>query len=143
MEKPRLGWVLALVIDNKGMILTNLHVVQDATAIKVVFFDGSESDAMIQSSQTANDMAVLQPSVIPDDLKPATMAGSSFLNIGDEVFAIGNPFGITNSVTSGVVSGLGRQFKSPDTGQTLTNMIQFDAAINPGNSGGSSRQSLR
>jgi S1-C subfamily serine protease len=125
-----------VIIDNKGMILTNLHVVQDATEIKVVFSDGTESNAMVQSSQPANDMAILQPSVIPDDLKPATMAGTSFLNIGDEVFAIGNPFGITNTVTAGIVSGMGREFKSPDIGQTLTNMIQFDAAINPGNSGG-------
>ena len=64
------------------------------------------------------------------------MAGSGSLHVGDEVFPVGNPFGVSNSLTAGVVSGLGRSYKSPETGETLSNLIQFDAAVNPGNSGG-------
>lgn len=79
---------------------------------------------------------MLQPEVIPDDLVPATLASSAMLHVGDEVVAVGSPFGITDSLSSGVVSGLGRSFQSPDTGQELNNLIQFDAAVNPGNSGG-------
>lgn len=125
-----------VVIDQQGSILTSLHIVENAAAVRVLFADGTQSDARVVASQPENDLAVLRPSIIPDDLMPATMAGSGGLRVGDEVVAVGNPFGVSNSLTAGVVSGLGRSFVSPTTGQKLTNLIQFDAAVNPGNSGG-------
>ncbi|MDO8568771.1 MAG: trypsin-like peptidase domain-containing protein, partial [Dehalococcoidales bacterium] len=125
-----------VIVDDNGTVLTCLHVVRDATQIRIIFADGSESEATVVATQPENDLAVLRPEVIPDDLVPATLASSATLRVGDEVVAIGNPFGVTGSLSAGVVSGLGRNFKSPKTGETLTNLIQFDAAVNPGNSGG-------
>jgi S1-C subfamily serine protease len=125
-----------VVEDETGMILTALHVVRNATAVRVVFADGLESEAAVVSAQPENDLAVLKPAVIPDDLVPATLAGSGHLRPGDEVVAVGHPLGNPNSVSAGVVSGLGRSFQAPETGETLRNLIQFDAAVNPGNSGG-------
>ena len=124
-----------VIIDN-GTILTNLHVVSGAKRIKVTFFDGSESDAVVLNMQPENDLAVLRAKTIPDDLEAATMRSTSDLLPGDQVVAVGFPFGIGPSVSAGVVSGLKRQFRSPDGQQMLTNLIQFDAAANPGNSGG-------
>jgi S1-C subfamily serine protease len=125
-----------VVIDESGLILTALHVVRGAMEIQITFYDGSESEAVIVAQAPENDLAVLRPRIIPDDLQPAVLAGSGGLRVGDEVFAVGNPFGVTNSLTAGVVSGLNRSFKSPKTGATMTGLIQFDAAVNPGNSGG-------
>ena len=124
-----------VIIDN-GTILTNLHVVSGAKRIRVTFFDGSESDAVVVSTQPENDLAVLRASPVPDDLYAATMRSTSDLAPGDRVIAVGFPFGIGPSVSEGVVSGLKRQFRSPDGQQMLSNLIQFDAAANPGNSGG-------
>ena len=124
------------VIVDTGVILTCLHVVRNASTVQVVFADGSKSEAAVIGRQPENDLAALQAMIIPDDLSPATMAGSAALQVGDEVVAVGHPFGIINSVSSGVVSGLQRQYEFPDTGVTLKNLIQFDAAVNPGNSGG-------
>lgn len=125
-----------VVIDQNGTILTALHVITGAIAVRVTFFDGTESPASILVRQPENDLAVLRAQELPDDLQPATLAGSGGLHVGDQVVAVGNPFGINNSLTAGVVSGLNRAFKSPKSGATLANMIQFDAAVNPGNSGG-------
>ncbi|MBI2869192.1 MAG: trypsin-like peptidase domain-containing protein [Chloroflexi bacterium] len=125
-----------VVVDDTGTIITSLHVVKDAARIAVTFADGSRSEAEVTTSQPENDLAVLRPREIPDDLVPATLAGSAGLLIGDEVIAVGNPFGMSDSVSAGVVSGLGRSIKSRKTGEILTNLIQFDAAVNPGNSGG-------
>lgn len=125
-----------VVIDDRGTILTSLHVVKNAIEIRVFFADGMESRASIIGTQPENDLAVLLAHEIPDDLYPATLASSSTLRVGDEVVAVGDPFGISNSLSSGVVSGLGRSIKSRKTGETLVNLIQFDAAVNPGNSGG-------
>ena len=124
-----------VIIDN-GTILTNLHVVSGAKKIRVTFFDGSESDAMVLSTQPENDLAVLRAKTIPDDLEAATMRSTADLASGDHVVAVGFPFGIGPSASAGVVSGLKRQFRSPDGQQMLSNLIQFDAAANPGNSGG-------
>ena len=124
-----------VIIDN-GTILTNLHVVNGAKKIRVTFFDGSESEAVVLNTQPENDLAVLRARTIPDDLEAATMRSTADLSPGDEVIAVGYPFGIGPSVSSGIVSGLKRQFRSPDGQQMLTNLIQFDAAANPGNSGG-------
>jgi S1-C subfamily serine protease len=124
------------VIDDMGDILSSLHIVDQATAIKVTFVDGTESEAVIVAKDAAQDLVVLRPKVLPDDLVPATLGNSGALNVGDDAIVVGNPFGITNSLSAGVISGLHRNFKSPKTGATMTNLIQFDAAVNPGNSGG-------
>jgi S1-C subfamily serine protease len=124
-----------VILDN-GTILTNLHVVWGSKRIKVRFFDGSESEADIVGTQPENDLAVLRPRKIPDDLHAATMRSTSDLRPGDQVIAVGHPFGIGPSVSAGVVSGLKREFRSPEGQRDLTNLIQFDAAANPGNSGG-------
>ena len=124
-----------VIIDN-GTILTNLHVINGAKKVMVTFFDGSESEAVVLKTQPENDLAVLRARTIPDDLEAATMRSTADLSPGDKVIAVGFPFGIGPSVSSGIVSGLKRQFRSPDGQQTLTNLIQFDAAANPGNSGG-------
>ena len=124
-----------VIIDN-GTILTNLHVVAGAKRVRVTFFDGSDSEALVLSTQPENDLAVLRARTIPDDLEAATMRSTADLASGDRVIAVGFPFGIGPSVSEGVVSGLKRQFRSPDGQQMLSNLIQFDAAANPGNSGG-------
>ena len=124
-----------VIVDN-GTILTNLHVVQGAERITVTFFDGTESPAGIVNIQPDNDLAVLRATKLPDDLQPATMRSTGDLQPGDEVVAIGFPFGIGPSVSAGVISGLKRGFRSPEGGQVMSNLIQFDAAVNPGNSGG-------
>lgn len=133
-NEPALG--AGVVIDDTGMILTCWHVVQDAAEIRVIFADGTESEASVILKQPENDLAVLRPQLIPDDLLPAVLTASATLRVGDEVVAVGNPFGMLNSTSAGVVSGLGRNFKSTKTGETLRDLIQFDAAVNPGNSGG-------
>ena len=125
-----------VVIVDKGVILTNLHVVHGAEHIQVVFADGTESDATVIGLQPENDLAVLQAKTIPDDLIPATLRSTRDLSMGDEVIAVGFPFGIGPSVSAGVVSGLKREYRSPEGKRLLTNLIQFDAAANPGNSGG-------
>ncbi|VTU35958.1 Periplasmic serine endoprotease DegP precursor [Variovorax sp. PBL-H6] len=125
-----------VVIVDKGIILTNLHVVAGAEKIKVTFADGLEAPAVITGVQPENDLAVLQAQKLPDDLIPAVMRSTADLQPGDQVAAVGFPFGIGPSVSAGVVSGLKRSFRSPEGKQELGNLIQFDAAANPGNSGG-------
>ncbi|HEY1328871.1 MAG TPA: trypsin-like peptidase domain-containing protein [Casimicrobiaceae bacterium] len=125
-----------VVIVDKGIILTNLHVVAGAKRVGVLFWDGTESDADVVSTQPENDLAVLQARTLPDDLQPATLRSTADLLVGDEVMAVGYPFGIGPSASSGVVSGLRREYRSPEGKRVLTNLIQFDAAANPGNSGG-------
>jgi S1-C subfamily serine protease len=125
-----------VVILDKGVILTNIHVVQGAKRIGLTFADGFEADAEITGTRPEDDLAVLQAKAIPDDLQAATLQSTSGLSLGDHVTAVGFPFGIGPSVSSGVVSGLGREYRSPEGKRVLTNLIQFDAAANPGNSGG-------
>jgi S1-C subfamily serine protease len=125
-----------VVIVDTGIILTNLHVVHGAKAIKVVFHDGLESDALIIGVQPEHDLAVLQAKTIPDDLSAATMRSTAGLRPGEQVIAVGFPFGIGPSVSAGVISGLGREYQTVDGKRVLSNLIQFDAAVNPGNSGG-------
>lgn len=125
-----------VVIVDKGVILTNLHVVAGADHIRVTFADGLEAQASVTGVQPEHDLAVLQAHKIPDDLAAATLRSTADLRPGDEVAAIGFPFGIGPSVSGGVVSGLKRGFLSPEGKRQLSNLIQFDAAANPGNSGG-------
>ncbi len=129
------GQGTGIVLDEKGTILTSLHVVKGATDILVTFADGSESRAVLAASDAAQDTAVLRTMQPPAELIPATLGSSASLQVGDQVVAVGHPFGLTNSVTAGVVSGLGRTYK-PKDGEMMRGLIQFDAAVNPGNSGG-------
>jgi serine protease DegQ len=124
-----------VVIDDQGTILTNLHVAAAAKKLKVIFHDGTESEAFIIGAKPENDLAIIRPRILPDDLVPATLASSATLRPGDEVVAVGFPFGIGPSASFGVVSGLLRVLEQEGE-ERMQNLIQFDAAANPGNSGG-------
>lgn len=125
-----------VVITESGLILTNLHVVAHAQQLKVVFYDGSESEASIVNVQPEHDLAVIRARVVPDDTVAATLRSTEDLRPGDAVVAMGFPFGIGPTTSAGVVSGLKREFRSPKGERVLTNLIQFDAMANPGSSGG-------
>lgn len=125
-----------VVIIDRGVILTSLHVVEGASRVSVEFEDGLVADAAIVSRQPENDLAVLQASKIPDDLRAATLRSTKHLVEGEHVTAVGFPFGIGPSVSHGVISGLKREYRAPEGGRSLSNLIQFDAAANPGSSGG-------
>ncbi len=125
-----------VVINAQGAILTSLHVVKDASEIKVTFADGTESPAEVVTAQPENDIAVLMALNPPAQIFPATLGNPGTLRVGDEVYAVGNPLGLYGSLSAGVVSGLRRSFKPDSAGVELKELIQFDAAVNPGNSGG-------
>jgi len=125
-----------VVIIDRGVILTSLHVVAGAGHIRVTFADGLEADAAIVGTQPENDLAVLQANQVPDDLRAATLRSARKLVEGEHVTAVGFPYGIGPSVSAGVISGLRREYRSPDGERLLSNLIQFDAAANPGSSGG-------
>ena len=125
-----------VVVIDKGVILTNLHVVAGAGRILVTFFNGLETEATVVSTQPEQDLAVVQAKEIPDDLRAATLRSSRRLVEGEHVTAVGFPFGIGPSVSAGVISGTGRQYRTAEGSRSLSNLIQFDAAANPGSSGG-------
>ena len=125
-----------VVIVDTGVILTNMHVVAGADQVQVEFFDGMEAEASVVGVRPEHDLAVLQAKRLPDDLPAATLRSTADLSVGDEVVAVGFPFGIGPSASAGVVSGKQREYRSPQGKHVLTNLIQFDAAANPGNSGG-------
>ena len=138
METGKADWQrgTGVIIVDSGLILTNLHVVQGARRIRVTFADGLDAEATMVGERAEHDLAVLQAKELPDDIMPATMRSTSGLQPGDAVVAVGFPFGIGPSASSGVISGLKRDYVSPEGQRLLTNLIQFDAAVNPGNSGG-------
>jgi S1-C subfamily serine protease len=123
-----------VVIDENGNILTSYHVVADAESVTIEFFEGTSVEATIAHTEPERDLAIVQASMLPPGVVPATLAGG--VRPGDKVMAIGSPFGLGGSVSTGVVSALGRNFMVEETGQVLPDMIQFDAAVNPGSSGG-------
>jgi S1-C subfamily serine protease len=125
-----------VVVHDSGVILTSLHVIEGTESISVYFATGEQSDAEIISAQPENDLAVLRAKTLPDDLVAATLGSTADLRPGDDVIAVGFPFGIGPSVSAGVVSGLDREYRSPDGERLLSRLIQFDAAANPGSSGG-------
>lgn len=125
-----------VVINQNGQILTALHVVANATEINLVFADGSESTAQVVSTQVENDIAVLLPDQPPAQIFPAVMGNPRSMQVGDEAFAVGNPFGLYGSLSAGVISGFDRSFKVPGSDTELQGLIQIDTAVNPGNSGG-------
>jgi S1-C subfamily serine protease len=125
-----------VVVDTSGDILTCLHLVANATSIQVTFADGTKSPAQIQTTQPANDIAVLRASQPPAKLQPAVLGNPRSVQVGSDAYVLGNPFGLYGSLSSGVVSGMNRSFQLPDNGPLLQGLIQVDAAVNPGSSGG-------
>jgi len=124
------------VYDNLGHIITNAHVVDGANKTTVTFLDGSQYNAEIIGEDRFTDIAVIKVSEKPRLLHPLQIGDSSLLQVGEQVAAIGNPFGLSGSMTSGIVSQMGRLIATPDTAFSIPDVIQTDAAINPGNSGG-------
>ncbi len=127
------GLGTGVIVNASGAILTALHVVDDATEIRLSFVDGTRSRGQIVSADPENDIAVLTSDRKPDPIVPAVLGGAG--QVGDETYAVGHPLGFVGSLTSGVISGLERSVEAPD-GRMLRGLIQFDAAVNPGNSGG-------
>ena len=125
-----------VIVDDRGDILTCLHVVAGATEIQITFADGTISEGTITSQQPENDIAVLQASTPPAQIVPATLGNPRSMTVGDEAFVVGNPFGLYSSMSAGVISGFNRTFQPGHGGQKLEGLIQIDAAVNPGNSGG-------
>jgi len=120
-----------IVLDTKGDILTNAHVIAGAQSIQVAFSDGTTATGTVVGSNTSADLAVIRVSVAASKLHPLTLGSSASVKVGDSVYAIGSPFGLSGSLSEGIVSNLDQ------TGAgNLTGLIQTDAAINPGNSGG-------
>jgi S1-C subfamily serine protease len=132
---PQEGSGSGFVFDREGHIVTNFHVIEDANELHVTFFDETRVPATVVGADPSNDLAVIQVQVSPALLRVIPLGSSEGLKVGRFVVAIGNPFGLQQTLTTGVVSSLGRVIESPD-GRFIGEIIQTDAAINPGNSGG-------
>jgi S1-C subfamily serine protease len=132
---PHEGAGSGSVLDKQGHILTNYHVIEDAHAMAVTLFDGSTHPAKVVGSDPTNDLAVLHIDAPADKLIPIAWGDSTKLLVGMRVFAIGNPFGLERTLTTGIVSSLNRSLRSSNN-RLIRGIIQTDAAINPGNSGG-------
>lgn len=130
------GLGTGVIINDAADILTSLHVVQGSKTIRVTFADGSNSEAFILGAMPEQDIAVLRVFDFPQFFIPATLGNTGAMRVGDDVFVVGNPFGLYSSMSAGVISGFDRVFKPIGTELTLEGLIQFDAAANPGNSGG-------
>ncbi|RLI44790.1 trypsin [Candidatus Bathyarchaeota archaeon] len=122
------------IYDSEGHIITNYHVVEDANTIQVTFLDGNVTMANPIGKDPYSDLAVIKVNGVTN-LQPVVLGNSSALTVGEPVAAIGNPFGLSGTVTAGIVSALGRELEAPG-GYIIIDVIQIDAAINPGNSGG-------
>lgn len=125
-----------VIVDGAGDILTSLHVINGATEISITFADGTKSDGIVASAQPEMDIAVLQAPTMPQLFVPATLGNPGALQVGDEAYAVGHPFGLYDSMSAGVISGFDRTFRPENSAVQLEGLIQFDAAVNPGNSGG-------
>lgn len=134
-EEVDSGTGSGFVWDSDGHIVTNYHVIGDASSYEVVFFDQSGYKADLVGVSPSHDLAVLRIQAPQNLLRPVMVGESSDLRVGQSVFAIGNPFGLNQTLTTGIVSAKSRRIKSPN-GATIDDVIQIDAAINPGNSGG-------
>ena len=133
-EIPK-GTGSGFVWDKEGRIVTNYHVVGDASRVEVTLGDNSIYKGIMVGAAPDKDIAVLQISAPAEALKPIPLGDSESLQVGQKVFAIGNPFGLDHTITSGIVSALDREITAV-TGRTIQGVVQTDAAINPGNSGG-------
>ncbi|HJS18797.1 MAG TPA: trypsin-like peptidase domain-containing protein [Anaerolineales bacterium] len=125
-----------VIINERGEILTSLHVVDGASKISITFADGTQAEGQIISSQPEIDIAMLAPSALPELFVPATIGNAGAMQVGDEAYVVGNPFGLYGSMSSGVISGFDRVYRPPNLPNVIRGLIQVDAAINPGNSGG-------
>jgi putative serine protease PepD len=123
------------VIDAEGHVVTNQHVVDDAETVSVAFAKGGDEQARVIATDPSTDLAVLQVDLDGHGVRPLELDRSAQVKVGDQVYAIGNPFGLERSLTAGIVSAVGRQIQSPN-GFTIDNAIQTDAPVNQGNSGG-------
>jgi putative serine protease PepD len=132
---PREGAGSGSIIDTDGHILTNHHVIRDSTKLEVTLSDGSKWSARLVGVDPDNDLAVIKVDAPKEKLTVISMGDSSELQIGQKVLAIGNPFGLGQTLTTGIISSLGRSIRS-EAGTLIEDVIQTDAAINPGNSGG-------
>ncbi len=135
VEVPSEGAGSGIVLDQRGHLLTNYHVVENAREIDVLLFDGSSHPATVVGFDPATDTAVLKVAAPPELLHPVTFGSSADLRVGQRVFAIGNPFGLERTLTTGIISSLNRSLPTR-SGRAIKSIIQTDAAINPGNSGG-------
>jgi S1-C subfamily serine protease len=132
---PQEGTGSGFIIDQQGHIITNYHVIEDAESIEVTFADETKVPATVVGTDPLNDLALLRPASVPAGLTPLELGTSEGLRVGQRAIAIGNPFGLQQTLTTGVISALGRPLElSQDN--FVFNVIQTDAAINPGNSGG-------
>ena len=134
-DETSTGTGSGFVLDKLGRILTNFHVVQGANAVRVTLFDGSTHDARIIGADASNDVAMMVVKVPPEKLFPVVLGDSSTVLVGQKILALGNPFGLERTLTSGIISSLDRSLKAKN-GRMIKGIIQTDAAINPGNSGG-------
>jgi S1-C subfamily serine protease len=134
-DETSTGTGSGFVIDKQGRILTNYHVIQSADRARVALYDGSAHSATLIGWDAANDVAVLQVKAPAEKLVPVVFGDSSKVLVGQKILAIGNPFGLERTLTSGIISSRDRSLKAKN-GRTITGIIQTDAAINPGNSGG-------
>ncbi|RMG98447.1 MAG: PDZ domain-containing protein [Chloroflexi bacterium] len=132
---PSEGTGSGFVLDKEGHIVTNFHVIEDAESIEVRFSDETSVPAEVIGVDPPNDLAVLKVNVPPEQLIPVELGSSADLRVGQRAIAIGNPFGLDRTLTTGVISALGRPLQRDDN-SVIFNVIQTDAAINPGNSGG-------
>jgi S1-C subfamily serine protease len=132
---PREGAGSGSIIDTDGHILTNHHVIRDSSKLEVTLSDGSKWKAKLVGADPGNDLAVIKIDAPRERLTVIPMGDSSILNVGQKVLAIGNPFGLGQTLTTGIISSLGRSIRS-EAGILIEDVIQTDAAINPGNSGG-------
>jgi putative serine protease PepD len=132
---PREGSGSGSILDARGHVLTNNHVIRDAKKLEVTLADGSKWPATLVGTDPDNDLAVIKIDAPADKLKPLSLGDSQKLQVGQKVLAIGNPFGLGLTLTTGIISSLGRNIRS-EVGTMIEDLIQTDASINPGNSGG-------
>ena len=135
-EVPAEGAGSGVVIDKQGRVVTNCHVIEDARQIQVTLFDGTSYDAEVLGIDWNTDVAVLQIPAPAESLYPVVFGDSSSLLVGQRVYAIGNPFGLERTLSTGIIASLNRQLPNPRRNRRMEHMIQIDADINPGNSGG-------
>lgn len=125
-----------IVLDTQGHILTNYHVVRGSDTVQITFADDTTATAKVVGTDPGNDVAVVKTDADSSELHPARLGDSSQVEVGDFVAAIGNPFGLDGTFTTGVISGLDRTLPSSSDGRPIRGLLQADAAVNPGNSGG-------
>jgi S1-C subfamily serine protease len=134
-EETSRGTGSGFVIDREGHILTNHHVIEGAQSVQVKLYDGTTHDGRVIGDDASNDVAVVHIEIPPEKLAPLKLGDSSRLQVGQKILALGNPFGLERTLTTGVISSLDRSLRAQN-GRTIKGIIQTDAAINPGNSGG-------